>query len=121
MSIEPLLYLIAHAPAVPAWFEPEMPTKRPDYDGMPPDIIFSHSYYSAFIRGGDPKWFRMPESDWLKENAAVVKAAADWDIEWEKRRQTQWPAAWAKEQLKQISIQFPAETPDWQSFFTFND
>jgi hypothetical protein len=109
VNIEPLIYLIAHAPVEPqAWFEPVMP-ERP----MLPDDTLNlrcQAGWPTYERTGSYKFMVCLSDDekaWLEEHAADHKAYGDWSREYDKQRLIQWPAAWAHEQLKHLKTLTP--------------
>lgn len=110
-------YFAAHAPAEPPlWFEPRMPTPRPELPAFAvPDLplevcnsINNHFWdapYDAEIQEvwlerlkHRDWWFPRAESDvrsWLETRVAWKQAVLAFDDAYARERVVQWPWAWA--------------------------
>ena len=93
-------YYIAHAPAEPQdWFTPKM-----DYD-CPLVPAWQHIQdpdLQAEVRGcclGDYDPDSAAGIEWFENRATIEAAHENWQKDYRKQRQVQWPAAWADEML----------------------
>lgn len=102
-------YFIAHAPAEPQdWFEPRMPTARPELPKLPPMNELPEAERKKY--GYVMEYRDLLRSEELSEcptllafverYRTVQKDVLAWNAEARKQRQVQWPAAWADEMLK---------------------
>jgi hypothetical protein len=92
-------YLIAHAPAVPGWFEPTLP-KCPEWLNVEhiTDDAVREDVKIALDASTDPA--TEAGRAWIEQQRQIGEQIADWNKL--KRRETilQWPAYWADEQLR---------------------
>ncbi|WAX26333.1 hypothetical protein [Ralstonia phage p2110] len=94
-------YFIAHAPAEPqAWFEPKMPTPRPQ---LPTSSSLSEADQSDWHDerlDHDPEGCSAELHAFAEARRSYEKNVNEWDREYSKQWCIQWPAAWADEQLR---------------------
>lgn len=92
MSMPTLLYLIAHAPSEPwAWFKPTMPTEKPKPRWVDEDGKTYATWHQAEKAVG--------EDGFCDKND---QAAREWDSEYARQRDIQWPKFWADTMIKTI-------------------
>jgi hypothetical protein len=98
-------YYIAHAPTEPwSWFKPLMLLK-PGYpecisnDGNEPS---EEEYKTIADWKSDPHWdLDLPNfSKWLNALDVYYKASREWEAEYQKQRDLQWPIFWADAMIK---------------------
>lgn len=94
-------YFIAHAPAEPqAWFEPKMPTPRPQ---LPTSSSLSEADQSDWHDerlDHDPEGCSAELHAFAEARRNYDRTVRAWDREYSKQWCIQWPAAWADEQLR---------------------
>ena len=98
-------YFIAHAPDEPQdWFEPVMPTPRPEDPKFPEEHGASRdhaSYVREYASVMKPDEAQTPAlQKYVEDVQAWRRVAPAWDAKHAKERHLQWPAAWADEMLK---------------------
>lgn len=94
-------YFMAHAPQTPQpWFEPVMPpAPKVPKASLIEDKAVRDDVLAAEDACSDPL---TPEGlEFVRQQREATLAYRDWDVERQKQRYIQWPAAWADAMLAQ--------------------